>query len=251
MMSPKHIVERAVEMNLDIIAICDHNSAENVRAAVAAAEGKNLTVLPGMEVTTLEEAHVLALFESVEQVLKLQELVYEHLEEGENMDTVFGEQIIANEFDDVEGYNRRILLGATTLLLEQVVEEVHVLGGLVIASHIDREAFSVIGQLGFIPEGLALDALEISSNITFSEALALYPEIEQFPIITSSDAHYLEDIGTTVTSFHLDLPQPNKTKVFGSPEPFFQKGSWSLKALIAEIKKAFQNIDGRHILMEE
>jgi histidinol phosphatase-like PHP family hydrolase len=252
-MSPKRVVERAVEMNLDIIAICDHNSAENVRAAVAAAEGKNLTVLPGMEITTVEEAHVLALFDDVEQALKLQELVYEHLEEGENIEAVFGEQIIANEFDEVEGYNKRILLGATTLLLEQVVEEVHVLGGLVIASHIDREAFSVIGQLGFIPEGLELDALEISANMTLPEALELYPEIENFPIITSSDAHFLEDIGTTVSCLHLDMPQTNKTKVFAGVQGavFSKSAPWPSETLIVEINKAFKNIGGRRVIMEE
>jgi hypothetical protein len=82
-MGPKVIVEKALQHGLDVIGISDHNSSENVPAVMKAAQDRNLTVLPGMEVTSKEEVHILAVFDSVDRALQLQEIVYEHLH-GEN-----------------------------------------------------------------------------------------------------------------------------------------------------------------------
>ena len=226
-MSPRRVIDKAAALGLDIIAICDHNSAENAAAAVRAALKHNIKVLPGMEITTLEEAHILALFDETGPVLKLQEKIYAHLPPEENDREAFGYRIIANEFDEVEGYSKKLLLSATELTLEELVDEIHRLGGLAIASHIDREAFSVIGNLGFIPAELELDALEISVQISRDEALDRYPGIEKYPLVTSSDAHYLEDIGRAHTSFLLETPD------------------------ISEIRKAFTNREGRRLIREE
>ena len=138
-MSPKRIVEKATEMELNMIAICDHNSAENVQATFNAAQGKNLTVLAGMEISSSEEVHVVALFDGPEGVLSLQKSVYRALLPGENNEELFGQQIIANEFDEIEGYSKKLLISATTLSLAEIVEHIHSNDGLVIASHIDRE----------------------------------------------------------------------------------------------------------------
>jgi len=225
-MSPARIVKRVGVEMLDIIGICDHNSAENVAATKKVGEKENIKVLAGMEVTSAEEVHIIALFDEVEQVLKLQEIVYEHLTPGENKEALFGEQIIVNEFDEVEDYNKRLLIGATTLTLENLVHEIHNLGGLAIASHIDRETYSIIGQLGFIPEGLKLDALEISPHMNKAQALERFPEIKKYPLIFASDAHFLHDIGKVTTLFFLEEPT------------------------IAEIRKAFNNEEERKIVME-
>jgi PHP family Zn ribbon phosphoesterase len=205
-MSPKRIIKRAREVKVDIVGICDHNSAENVRAARNAGSAMGVKVLAGMEVNTVEEVHVICLFDETEAVVKLQDMVYESLTPGENREDIFGEQIVANEFDEVEGFNKRLLIGATAISLKNLVNEVHRLGGVAIASHIDREVNSLIGQLGYIPEDLELDALEISSRISWSQAVAEFPGIEKFPIISSSDAHFLEGIGSRVTVFSLEEP---------------------------------------------
>ena len=159
-----------------------------------------------MEVTSTEEVHLLALFDEVKRVLNLQEIVYANLTPGENKEDLFGEQIIANEFDEVKGYNKRLLIGATNLTLKELVNKVHEFGGVAIASHIDRETYSIIGQLGFIPKNLELDALEISSKTNQNDALNKFPEIKKFPLIFSSDAHFLKDIGRTTTSFLIEEP---------------------------------------------
>lgn len=220
-MSPKRVIEKALEKNLNIIGVCDHNSAENVVAAKNVALKKKIAVLAGMEVSSVEEVHVIALFDDVSLVLKLQKIVYESLPLEENKEEYFGQQIIANEFDEIEGYNKKLLISATTLTLKRIIYEIHNLGGLAIAAHIDRESYSVIGQLGFIPQDLEFDALELSPNISESKALDRFPEIKEFPLISSSDAHFLKDIGKSTTSFFLNEPT------------------------IYEIQNALKKIDGR------
>ena len=96
-MSPSAIIKKASEKALDIIAITDHNSAENVVAAMKAAEGTAVTVLGGMEITTAEESHILALFDDLDSIMKLQDIIYDNLLPGENDEKRFGEQIVVNE----------------------------------------------------------------------------------------------------------------------------------------------------------
>lgn len=222
-MSPLEIVRTAAGRGLDIIALTDHNSAENIIAAQKAAVNTGLTVLAGMEITSSEEAHILALFEGIEGILKLQEIVYEKLLPGENDEKRFGEQIVVNELDEVLEFNNRLLIGATTLSAQEVVNIVHSLGGLAVASHIDKEAFSVISQLGFIPPDLEFDALEMSPNTDRATAEGAFPDYSSFTWISSSDAHYLTDIGKRTTSFFMNEPT------------------------IAEMALAFKNLDGRRV----
>jgi PHP family Zn ribbon phosphoesterase len=220
-MSPRVILTSAEKKGIDIVGICDHNSTENSPAVIKAAAKTRLSVIPGLEVTSREEVHVLALFDQVEAALKLQEHVYANLP-GENDEDAFGRQVIVNEKEEVEGFSQRLLIGATTIPIEEVIRLIHAWGGLAIASHIDREAFSIVGQLGFIPPGLALDALEISPRLSIEEAIKTYPY--DYPLTCSSDAHYPDDIGKGYTSFLL------------------QEGS------LGEIKKALRNEDGRKLI---
>lgn len=221
-MSPETILTAARKKGMDIIGICDHNSSENSPGVFQAAKGMPITVLPGLEVTSQEEVHVLALFDNLEAALGLQEHVYENLP-GENDEKAFGRQVIVNDKEEVEGFSNKLLIGATTIPLEEVVRLIHSRGGLAIASHIDREAFSIIGQLGFIPEKLALDALEISPRIPVEEAIKTYAY--GYPITCSSDAHYPDDIGKGQTTFLLEEPS------------------------LVEIKKALKGKQGRKMIL--
>jgi PHP family Zn ribbon phosphoesterase len=220
-MSPARIIEQARTRGIQIVGICDHNSAENTQAAVEAASRRGLHVLPGMEVTTAEEVHLLALFDRLEAVQELQRLVYRHLP-GESDEDAFGIQVVASADDDVLGFNNRLLIGATTLRLEQVVSSTRALGGLAIAAHIDRESFSLIGQLGFVPDGLPLDALEVSPALSLEEAARRYDLC--MPLVQSSDAHSIEEIGRCRT--RLLMKQPS----------------------VEEIRKALQGREGRRCI---
>ena len=185
--------------SLDFVGICDHNSAENVRAAKKAGEAERVSVIGGMEVTSSEEVHILALFDEDRQLRSLQEIIYKNLY-GTNDKRLYGDQLVVNEKDEVIRYSRKLLIGATTIPVHQVVELIHKHNGLAIASHIDREGFSIIGQLGFIPEDLPLDAVEITGSSHVATACLA----EDFPTVVSSDAHFIEDVGKRRTCFLME-----------------------------------------------
>jgi predicted metal-dependent phosphoesterase TrpH len=211
------IVRQAKEVGLDMIGICDHNSAENVAAVVKAGAREGLPVIPGMEITSSEEVHILGLFNTELDLMNMQEIVYQSLS-GENYEQAYGPQTVIDEWDRILGTNPRLLLGATTLTVEQVVEAIHHRSGVAIASHVDRERFSLIGQLGFIPEGLRLDAVEVSS-------LSSIKQEYDYPVVTFSDAHFPEDIGNSSTHFMIE------------------------DMSVDEIKKALHNEMGRRIIV--
>jgi hypothetical protein len=200
-MSPRAIAAAARRKELDLLGVCDHNSAENAGAVAEAAGGMGIRVLPGLEITSREEVHILALFDELEAALALQERVYAVLP-GENDPDVFGLQVVADAEDGVLGFNGRLLSGAAGLSLADVIGAVHALRGLAVAAHVDREGFGIIGQLGFIPEDLPLDALEISPRLSPKDARAAFGPSR--PLIASSDAHSPEEVGRSVTSFRLE-----------------------------------------------
>ena len=202
-MSPRRIAEEAKRKSLDILGVCDHNSAGNAAAVSETAGRAGIRVFPGLEITTREEVHLLALFESLDSALSMQEEVYGHLA-GENDEKAFGRQVIANAEDEVVGFEPKFLLGAVTLSLGNIVDSIHALRGLAIAAHVDRRSFGLIGQLGFVPKGLALDALEISPRLAREEAKDKVGS--DHPLIRGSDAHKLQEIGTATTSFFLEDP---------------------------------------------
>ena len=204
-MTPRKITAQARKKDLDVIAICDHNSAENVPAVMKAAEDARIVVLPGMEICTSEEIHLLAIFDNLDSVEQMQALVYRHLD-GRNEPDIFGMQVIANELDEVVGFQDKLLIGATNLTVNHVVDEIHRFGGVAVASHIDRESYSVISQLGFIPETLRFDALELSRHIRTEEARKRFAGSRNAPFIRNSDAHFLDDIGLNTCEYLMEEP---------------------------------------------
>ena len=223
-MSPKKIVQQSLDVGLDLIALCDHNSAENAAATMREGNRQGVVVLPGMEICSKEEVHILALFDELGPALEMQAHVYANLP-GENKTEVFGFQVIANEQDEVIGENPRLLIGATRLGLHHIVDKTHVLGGINISCHVDRPAYGIINQLGFIPEDLNLDGLEVSHRIKLAEAARTIPGIGSFSCVTASDAHFLNDIGKACTVFELAEPS------------------------LAEIRLALAGKEGRRILV--
>ncbi len=222
-MLPTVIVEEAKKRNLDLIGICDHNSVENVEAVKKAGEKQGLAVVGGVEITSREEVHILGLFDNEKALWDIQDIIYRSLP-GKNDRNAFGEQLIVDEKDKITDINERLLIGATELSVEEIVAAVHDLRGLAIAAHIDRESFSILGQLGIIPPALALDALELSAMATGNREK--FRQEYDFPFVTFSDAHYVNDIGRSCTCFFME------------------------KVNIEEERKALQGEDGRKVIIE-
>jgi PHP family Zn ribbon phosphoesterase len=210
-MVPSRIVIEAKARELDIIGICDHNSSENIEAVQKAGEKQGLLVVGGMEVTSREEVHILALFDDLTVTGEMQDIISRNLS-GENDENAFGEQVIVDADDSVTGINSALLIGATELSIEEIIGIIHRLGGLAIASHVDREMFSVTSQLGFIPDNIGFDALELSPNYLRRRSSPGQEKIDfgytGYPLVSFSDAHYPEDIGKSCTFFEM------KDKVF-------------------------------------
>jgi len=203
-MTPRAIVEAALARGLDMIAICDHNSARNA-AAVQEASGGRLAVLAGIEITSAEEVHVVGLFPDATAAEAAGLEIAPLLGDADSGYTAFfGEQQVLDAEGRVLDTETAALAFATSLELDAVVDLVKRHGGLAVAAHIDRKAFSVFSQLGFFPTESGFDAVEItpftgddSPRMAEFEALGL-------PITSSSDSHYLEDIGTAATRLTLE-----------------------------------------------
>lgn len=222
-MTPPAIVEAALEAGLDMIAICDHNSAGNVAAVQEAANGR-LAVLAGMEVTTAEEAHVVGLFPDAEAAEAAAAEIEALLPTADHdYYAFFGDQVLLDCDGVPTGSEKAALALASPLDLNQVVALIKRHGGLAVAAHIDRRAFGVISQLGWFPEDAGFDGVEISRHVETDS-----PKMEEFrkiglPVTGSSDSHYLKEIGAATTV--LLLKQPT----------------------FDEVVLAFEGIDGRRV----
>ncbi len=204
--SPRAIILKSKEKKLDIVGITDHNSAEHVVCAERLGAEAGIKVLSGMEVHSAEEIHLLVLFEHPAEALIFQGYIFNHLPDTENNPEIFGYQPVVNRDDEILYFNRRLLISATDVPLEQLIAKARGLQGLVIASHIDRESFSLVSQLGIIPESLDLDAVEISAQISAAEASRRFGPALRYPLVTASDAHTLADIGVRTTRFFMQQP---------------------------------------------
>lgn len=193
-MTPPLLVRRALDLGLRLIAVTDHNAAENCAAVIQAAAGTGLTVLPGMEVQTSEEVHVLCWFDTVDQALTWQDIVFNHLPERNNPVEAFGAQYVVDAAGGFLCTETRLLLVSTDLTLNQVVKGVQGLGGLAVPAHVDRPSFSILANLGFVPADLQAPALELSRLTEPSEAVARWPGLAPWPLIRGSDAHRLSEL---------------------------------------------------------
>ena len=192
-MIPPLIIRQAENLGIDLIAITDHNASANVSAVITAAQDSSVRVLPGMELQTLEEVHMLCLFDSLAACNAFQVEIDQRLPDKQNNPEFFGEQFVVDETGDFIRRENRLLLSSANLALEEAVQLVHGYGGLAIPAHIDRRAYGLIANLGLIPAHAAFDALEISRHLSLNQAVELIPGARRFPLIQSGDVHYLAD----------------------------------------------------------
>lgn len=221
-MIPPLIVQTALEQNIDLIAITDHNASANFQAVEKAARGTELTVLPGMEVQSREDVHLLCLFETAGALAAWQAVVDAALPNLLNQPDYLGEQFVVDETGEFVRNEPRLLLNSTRLPIEEVFKKVNSLGGLVIPAHVDRTSFGLFPTLGLVPENCPVVALEISKRTTPEGAVASFPAAAAYPLVQDGDVHRLDEfLGTTL--FTVEAPT------------------------LAEIRLALQGADGRKV----
>lgn len=211
-MIPSLIVRAAIARGIDLLAVTDHNASANVVAVQKAAQGTDLRVLPGMELQTREEVHLLCLFDTLEQLEAWQSQVNEHLPSLENDSKYFGEQFVVDETGEFIRRETQLLLTSTDFSLEEAITAVHTLEGLAIPAHIDRKANGLLEILGFVPEGVQVEALELSRHVTAEVAPLRYPQIHGYPLVRDGDAHRLNEF-LGVNEFLLESPTLAEVKL--------------------------------------
>ncbi len=222
-MIPPLIVQESLENGIQLIAITDHNASANISAVMEAAQGTGLVVLPGMELQTKEEVHLLCLFDTLEQVAAWQTKVDALLPNIPNNTEYFGEQFVVDSTGEFIRREERLLLNSANLTLEEAAAQVTALGGLAIPAHIDRQANGLIAILGLIPPGF--EALELSRHIAPEAARQKYPQVKDYPLLQSGDVHLLDGfLGAT----RLNIAEPT----------------------ISEIRMALSNAAGRSITID-
>lgn len=222
-MSPKKILERAYNLGLNLISITDHNSIENSLIAEKLAKKYGINYIFGMEVQTKEEIHVLIYFDSFDDLYEVYKIVYENLPDVKNDPEIFGDQVIVDEDENIIRVEEKLLLNSTNLSLKELNEVVLKKGGIFIPAHIDSEIFSIISQIGFIPEDLKIDFLELTYLTDKDVYLKSNKEYSNYKFVSFSDAHFLNDIGRSVTIFETKSPSILSLKNVDSKKIFIKR----------------------------
>lgn len=193
-MTPANIAGMAAVKGLDVIALTDHNSCKNCPAILKHGEEYGITVIPGMELTTAEEVHVVCLFPALDDAMAFDGYVYERLLPIKNREDIFGKQQIMDADDQVTGNVERLLIGATDISFDQVFGLVEAYRGIAYPAHIDKSTTSLLSNLGFVPPDSSFTCAEISTFDHLHQIQKEHPYFLQCKMLSSSDAHYLEDI---------------------------------------------------------
>ncbi|MBQ7116267.1 MAG: PHP domain-containing protein [Clostridia bacterium] len=193
-MTPNNIVNFAKLMGYDAIALTDHNTALNCPAVAKIAEKNGITFIPGMELCTSEEVHIVCLFYTLEDALSFSDYVKSTMPPIKNKPSVFGEQLICDENDNVIGQEETLLVTASGISTERVVKKVQEYNGICYPAHIDRSSFSILSNLGVIDEYFGFKCAEIFDITKEDELKQKHPYLNQLKILSDSDAHYLENM---------------------------------------------------------
>lgn len=184
-MTPNNIVNMALIKDLEVIAVTDHNCADNVLALERLAADAGLIFVPGIEMTTAEEVHVLAYFPSAAYAYDFGRLIYDALPDIRNDPSFFGPQRVLNELDQEIASREKLLLSALPYDFATCCALARGHGGVVVPAHVNKQVNSVLANLGFFPEDCPFGTIEVRPECP-QESIPAH-----FRWIFSSDAHDL------------------------------------------------------------
>ena len=195
-MSPAMMARTARARGIDILALTDHNAAHNCLPFALSCAGQGLVPLFGMEMSSAEEAHLLALFPSPRQALEFGAELHAMLPRLDWNPDAFGDQVVVDFEQRILEFHPVYLGTALDASFETLAEKAAAAGAIVIPAHVDRGMYSVHSQLGFLPPG-PWDAVESigppPAHLSGGHAA-----------ISGSDAHALEQMGRR--PFLVELP---------------------------------------------
>ena len=203
--TPCNIAGMAAVQELDIIALCDHNTARNCPACKKACEEYGVLFIPGMELTTAEEVHVVCLFPALDNALAFDKEVYKHLIKVKNNPEIFGAQEIYDENDNVIDIEPNLLINATDIDFARAFLMANEFGGVAMPAHIDKSANSLFSNLGFIPPECSFKTVEINNYERFNTLKEKFPYLKDCLVLKDSDAHYLGNVSAPNNKIELDF----------------------------------------------
>lgn len=211
-MTPNNIVGMAAVLGLEIIAVTDHNTCKNAPAVLAAAEEAGILAIPGMELCTAEEAHVVCLFETLEGALEFDRYIYDNMPHIKNKAEIFGEQRILNSQDELSGTLEDLLLVASLIGADEVKRLCESYGGTAFPAHVDRDSYSVTAALGSIPPEGGYTVAEVTREGDLDALRVQYPELAGMGILRNSDSHYLDTLASS-QALRISLPEKSAKAV--------------------------------------
>jgi 3',5'-nucleoside bisphosphate phosphatase len=222
-MSPRNIVAQAIERGLSVIGITDHNCTFHCQLVKKLGNAQGLMVLVGAEITSREEAHCLTFFEDESSLNQFQKFIEKNQPRIPNDPDLLGYQLLVDENENILDEIEYYLGMALSTGVDEIEKEVHRLGGLFIPAHINRGRFSLISQLGFVPEDINAAALEIFNRSDLEAFLLSHPHLREYTFVKNSDSHSLQQIGSYSSVLHME------------------------RLTFEEFRKALKHEDNRHI----
>jgi hypothetical protein len=203
-MTPNNIAGMAVLKGLQIVALTDHNSCKNCPAFFEACKRQGIIPVAGMELSTAEDIHLVCLFENIDDAMRFDKVVEQHLMNVENRPEIFGNQLILDAEDEIIGTESKLLISATDLWIDDAIELAKSYGAHVHPAHIDRESNGIIAILGDVPPEYGFDCLEFNNRESIADINENYPSTSGARHVISSDAHHLWDINEADNSVMID-----------------------------------------------
>jgi PHP family Zn ribbon phosphoesterase len=192
-MGAREIVSRARASGLDAIAITDHNTCDNYRA-VAEFAGGNPVVLPGLEVQSAEDIHVVTIFPGVLEAEEFKKWLWRKMPPVKNDPEVFGYQVVIDAGNDIVRMEDTLLIQGAGYDVDTIVSRANDMGAMTVLAHVDRPAFAYTAVLGPFSEDYPVDAIELSCRLDSNQADEWRRRYPSRTFIRSSDSHSLDTI---------------------------------------------------------
>ena len=212
-MTPAKIAGMASLNGLKLVALTDHNSAKNCETFFNEAKKYGIVPVAGMELTTSEDIHAVCLFKTLDGALSFNDFLETMRPKIKNDASVFGNQLIIGENDEIIGTEENILWNASFLSLEQAFCEVKKYGGVCYPAHIDRTSNGIVSTLGQFPNEPKFTAYELNFKQKQEEYENCYPILKSLQCVASSDAHHLWDINEKGNYLEIDDEPYSSQKV--------------------------------------
>ncbi len=217
-MSPQRILKKAEQSGLNLISITDHNAVAHSILINKIKKTSPVNIILGVELTTREEVHLLGYFPDEYSIMEMDKKIDEYLPKMKNRASFFGDQLIYDQKGEIIEIDYLLRQNALQIGLDELVELIHCLGGLAIPAHINRDYCSIKSQIGFLDPESDFDAVELSRFEWIEKRYKAGDLLEGFPVISGSDSHFLEDIGT----FYFELYDDNCITDFTSLKKYLR-----------------------------